>query len=134
MRRRAVIAAVLLGAMLSTTAWAQQRHPAPRLSILAFSACPSQDPNDTLMKRQSIANNKVVSVGFRPCFAIPQPRCVRINTFLAVSYQRDHLALRLGVPLDVPLRRPWCLRCLQVSRQGLSSETLLRPGRCSARW
>jgi hypothetical protein len=51
MRRRAVIAAVLLGAMLSATAWAQQRHPAPRLGILAFSACPSQDPNDTLMKR-----------------------------------------------------------------------------------
>ena len=33
------------------------------------------------------------------CLANPQPRCARINAFLAVSNQRDHLALRLGVTL-----------------------------------
>ena len=50
MRRCVAIAAMLLGAMLSAAAWAQQPQPMPRLGILAFSACPHQDPNDTLMK------------------------------------------------------------------------------------
>jgi putative ABC transport system substrate-binding protein len=50
MRRYIAFAAMLLGAMLSGTAWAQQQQPMSQLGILAFSACPNQDPSSTLMK------------------------------------------------------------------------------------